>query len=86
MATSDEKKAAAKAQKTPAKADEPAKPAEKQAAEGDFVQVKFLRSHPAFGYFAGDTGRISRADFDAYSADGPFFEEITDEAAEPQAE
>ena len=40
------------------------------------VKVKFLRSHPAFGYFAGAEGEISQEDFDKYSKDGEFFEKL----------
>jgi len=44
--------------------------------QGETVKVKFLRSHPSFGYFAGAVAEISKAAFEKYSQDGPFFEEI----------
>ena len=52
--------------------------AAKPAATDDtpLVKVKFLRSHHAFGYFAGQEGEISQEDFDKYSQDGEFFQKL----------
>ena len=51
---------------------------EKTAAEkkAKNVKVRFLRSHPAFAYFAGDEGEISAEAYERYSADGEFFEKL----------
>lgn len=47
-----------------------------QKPKGETVKVKVLRSHPSFGYFAGDEAEISQDSFDKAQQDGPFFEEI----------
>lgn len=86
-----DKKAAAEKKAADKKAADEKKAAEKEAAEqepkSEKVHVKFLRSHPSFGYFAGDTATINRADFDKYNQHGPFFEEIeAEDVAEDAAE
>lgn len=58
------------------KAGPPADVTAKKAAKSEQVRVKFLRSHPSFGYFPGDQAEISRAKFDEIQATGPFFKEV----------
>lgn len=50
--------------------------APKTAKKADMIKVKFLRSHPSFAYFAGDSGEISQEAYDKYSKDGEFFEKL----------
>lgn len=49
---------------------------EKPAEKSKKVKVKFLRSHPEYGYFGGEEGEISQEAFDRISKDGAFFEKI----------
>ncbi len=43
---------------------------------GKTVKVKFLRSHPALAYSAGEEADLPQELFDKYQPDGPFFEKI----------
>jgi hypothetical protein len=54
----------------------PAPAAPEPTAKGKMLKVKVLRSHPNFGYFAGDEAEISEDDFKAYgkgAEGGEFF-------------
>ncbi len=65
-------KEAPKVEKVAPKATEPAK----AEAKSKTVKVKFLRSHPSYGYFAGDTAEISAEGYAQHSKDGEFFEKL----------
>jgi len=79
MSQTADQKAAAEQEAAEKKTATEKKAADEKAAkakETKPVKVKFLRSHPAFAYFAGDEGEISAEAYEKYSKDGEFFEKL----------